>query len=94
MSVQHGADDADAVDTVVVVEPGVFDGDHRITQMRRHARQLDLNAILSRNGEDLPIVRVEHHRAFGRFRKLAQLIFAWKARNHLVQKPSRQDAEQ
>ena len=41
-----------------------------------------------------PVVRVEHHRAFGCFRKLAHSIFAWKARNHLVEKPSRQHDDQ
>ena len=91
---EHGANDANAVDAVVLVETPVFYSDDRISQVPRHARQLDFDAILGRNRKDRAVVRIEHHRAFRRFRQFTQLISAWKPRNHLIQEPSRQGDEE
>ena len=91
---EHRADDADAIDAVMLVKAPVFDCDHGIPQVRRNKIEFNFHSVLSWNGKDGPVVGVVHHCPFGRFANHAQLVCTREAGNHLIEEPSSQQNEE
>ena len=72
---KRGRHDADAVETVVVVEPLILDRDDRLQQVRRYLVERHLDALLLVDGEHEPIACVVDGGRLRHFRDVPDGVF-------------------
>jgi hypothetical protein len=88
---ERGADDADWIETVMLVKPPILDGDDRFDESRGHLRERDLNAVFLGNGKNFPIGRVEKDVRGRHRREGAKLVPVWNTADQVAENPAKPD---